>query len=400
MAVKKFVFCVLFFTNAINSAEKDDSDNKKFSISTVERDSSIPKNNYNTRKWGSIYLLFNPITHFVDYYSEYTWLTFFRIFTGDILYRYISKKGVGVMLKLGFNSSISALNKKNIIRLSPSLTLSFCWVYKKKGKKLFSGSFCPIGMGWYNIFQLKEQQTLQKNDEQDVNKEYSLITNELFQENNNEKNYNTMHIAIAGNIGSGKTTLTKLLAHRYGWTPRFEPVDNNPYLSDFYADMPRWSFNLQVYFLSKRFKEVVEISKSEDTIIQDRTIFEDAKIFAPNLHAQGMMSDRDFANYSDLFDLMMSLVKLPNLMIYIRSSIPTLVAQIQKRGRDYEQTMRLDYLKGLEERYEEWIATYKGPLIVVDGDHCKFGDNSEDLKIVTDMIDAKLYGLFPMDSNT
>ena len=189
MAVKKFVFCVLFFTNAINSAEKDDSDNKKFSISTVERDSSIPKNNYNTRKWGSIYLLFNPITHFVDYYSEYTWLTFFRIFTGDILYRYISKKGVGVMLKLGFNSSISALNKKNIIRLSPSLTLSFCWVYKKKGKKLFSGSFCPIGMGWYNIFQLKEQQTLQKNDEQDVNKEYSLITNELFQENNNEKNY-------------------------------------------------------------------------------------------------------------------------------------------------------------------------------------------------------------------
>ena len=199
-----------------------------------------------------------------------------------------------------------------------------------------------------------------------------------------------MHIAIAGNIGSGKTTLTKLLAHRYGWTPRFEPVDNNPYLSDFYADMPRWSFNLQVYFLSKRFKEVVEISKSEDTIIQDRTIFEDAKIFAPNLHAQGMMSDRDFANYSDLFDLMM----------YIRSSIPTLVAQIQKRGRDYEQTMRLDYLKGLEERYEEWIATYKGPLIVVDGDHCKFGDNPEDLKIVTDMIDAKLYGLFPMDSNT
>ena len=209
-----------------------------------------------------------------------------------------------------------------------------------------------------------------------------------------------MHIAVAGNIGSGKTTLTKLLAHRYGWTPRFEPVDNNPYLSDFYADMPRWSFNLQVYFLSKRFKEVVEISQSEETIIQDRTIFEDAKIFAPNLHAQGMMSDRDFANYSDLFDLMMSLVKLPNLMIYIRSSIPTLVAQIQKRGRDYEQTMRLDYLKGLEERYEEWIATYKGPLIVVDGDHCKFGDNPEDLKIVTDMIDAKLYGLFPMDNNT
>ena len=184
-----------------------------------------------------------------------------------------------------------------------------------------------------------------------------------------------MHIAIAGNIGSGKTTLTKMLAHRYGWTPRFEPVDNNPYLEDFYADMKRWSFNLQIYFLNKRFKEVVEIANSKETIIQDRTIFEDAC----------------------LFDLMMSLVKLPELMIYIRSSIPTLVAQIQKRGREYEQTMRLDYLEGLSRRYEEWIADYKGPLIVVDGDHCKFGDNPEDFKQVTDMIDAKLFGLFPME---
>ena len=206
-----------------------------------------------------------------------------------------------------------------------------------------------------------------------------------------------MHIAVAGNIGSGKTTLTKLLAHGYNWTPRFEPVDNNPYLADFYADMPRWSFNLQIYFLNKRFKEVVEISKSTDTLIQDRTIFDDARIFAPNLHDQGMTSDRDFANYTDLFDLMMSLVKLPDLMIYIRSSIPTLVAQIQKRGRDYEQTMRLDYLQGLERRYEEWISDYKGQLIIIDGDHCKFGENPEDLKQVTDMIDAKLYGLFPME---
>jgi deoxyadenosine/deoxycytidine kinase len=206
-----------------------------------------------------------------------------------------------------------------------------------------------------------------------------------------------MHIAIAGNIGSGKTTLTKMLAHRYGWTPRFEPVDNNPYLEDFYADMKRWSFNLQIYFLNKRFKEVVEIASSKETIIQDRTIFEDACIFAPNLHGQGMMSDRDFENYKDLFDLMMSLVKLPELMIYIRSSIPTLVAQIQKRGREYEQTMRLDYLEGLSRRYEEWIADYKGPLIVVDGDHCKFGENPEHFKQVTDMIDAKLYGLFPME---
>ena len=206
-----------------------------------------------------------------------------------------------------------------------------------------------------------------------------------------------MHIAIAGNIGSGKTTLTKMLAKRYGWTPRVEPVDNNPYLSDFYADMTRWSFNLQIYFLNKRFKEVVEISKSKETIIQDRTIFEDAKIFAPNLHDQGMMSDRDFDNYADLFDLMISLVKLPDLMIYIRSSIPNLVNQIQKRGRDYEQTIRLDYLKGLNDRYEEWIEGYKGHLIIIDGDTCKFGENPQDFQKVTDQIDAKLFGLFPME---
>ncbi len=171
-----------------------------------------------------------------------------------------------------------------------------------------------------------------------------------------------MHIAIAGNIGSGKTTLTKMLAKRYGWIPRFEPVDNNPYLEDFYADMNRWSFNLQVYFLNKRFREVVEISKCNDTIIQDRTIFEDARIFAPNLHNQGYMSDRDFNNYSDLFDLMMSLVGLPDLMIYIRSTIPNLIAQIGKRGREYEQTMRIDYLQGLN-----------------------------------DQIDSALYGLFPLE---
>ena len=206
-----------------------------------------------------------------------------------------------------------------------------------------------------------------------------------------------MHIAIAGNIGSGKTTLTKLLTKHYGWTPRFEPVDNTPYLDDFYADMERWSFNLQIYFLNKRFKEVVEISKSSDTIIQDRTIFEDARIFAPNLHEMGMMSDRDFANYSDLFDLMMSLVKLPDLMIYIRTSIPTLVAQIQKRGREYEKSIRIDYLQGLGKRYEDWIATYKGHLIIIDGDNIKFENNPQDFQIVTDMIDAKLYGLFPMD---
>lgn len=207
-----------------------------------------------------------------------------------------------------------------------------------------------------------------------------------------------MHIAIAGNIGSGKTTLTKLLAARYGWTPRFEPVDNNPYLEDFYHDMNRWSFNLQVYFLNKRFKEVVEISKSTDTIIQDRTIYEDACIFAPNLHDQGYMSDRDFKNYTDLFDLMMSLVKKPQLMIYIRSSIPTLVKHIEKRGRDFEKSIRIDYLTGLQKRYDDWLSTYDGELITIDGDKINFEDSKEDFRKITDMIDASLYGLFPIGS--
>ena len=203
-----------------------------------------------------------------------------------------------------------------------------------------------------------------------------------------------MHIAIAGNIGCGKTTLTKMLAKRYGWKPNFEPVDNNPYLEDYYADMKRWSFNLQVYFLSKRFKDVVEIAQSKDVIVQDRTIFEDARIFAPNLNEMGLMDDRDFQNYKELFELMMSLVKLPDLMIYIRSSIPNLIAQIAKRGRDYEQSIRIDYLTGLNNRYEEWISTYKGNLIIVDGDTCKFETNPEDFLKVTDQIDAKLFGLF------
>lgn len=205
-----------------------------------------------------------------------------------------------------------------------------------------------------------------------------------------------MHIAIAGNIGSGKTTLTKMLAKRFGWNPRFEPVDNNPYLDDFYADMNRWSFNLQVYFLNKRFKEVVEISKSDETIIQDRTIFEDACIFAPNLHGMGMMSDRDFANYSDLFDLMISLVDLPDLMIYIRSSIPTLVSHIEKRGRDFEKSIRIDYLTGLNNRYENWIKDYMGHLIIIDGDNIDFENRPQDFQTITDQIDAELYGLFPL----
>ena len=206
-----------------------------------------------------------------------------------------------------------------------------------------------------------------------------------------------MHIAIAGNIGSGKTTLTKMLAKRYGWTPHFEPVDNNPYLADYYEDMNRWSFNLQIYFLNKRFRDVVEISRSNETVIQDRTIFEDARIFAPNLHDMGLMSDRDFDNYTDLFDLMISLVKLPDLLIYIRSSVPNLVGHIQKRGREYEQTIRLDYLKGLNRRYEEWIKDYKGHLMIVDGDHVNFESNPEDFLKVTSQIDDRLYGLFPIE---
>ena len=207
-----------------------------------------------------------------------------------------------------------------------------------------------------------------------------------------------MHIAIAGNIGCGKTTLTNMLAKHYGWTPRFESVDFNPYLADFYEDMARWSFNLQIYFLNKRFKDVVDISKSDEYIIQDRTIYEDARIFAPNLHEQGFMSDRDFDNYCDLFDLMMSLVKMPDLMIYVRCSIPTLVAQIQKRGRSYEASMRIDYLQGLNDKYEKWISDYKGKLLIIDGDKIKFGDNPEDFRWVTDRIDAELFGLFPFEA--
>ena len=208
-----------------------------------------------------------------------------------------------------------------------------------------------------------------------------------------------MHIAIAGNIGCGKTTLTNMLARHYGWTPRFESVVFNPYLEDFYGDMARWSFNLQVYFLNKRFKDVVEISQSEQYIIQDRTIYEDARIFAPNLHEQGYMSDRDFDNYTDLFNLMMTLVKMPDLMIYIRSSIPNLVAQIQKRGREYEASMRIDYLQGLNDKYEAWIRDYKGKLLIIDGDHVKFAQNPADFRYVTDRIDAELFGLFPFEAS-
>ena len=203
-----------------------------------------------------------------------------------------------------------------------------------------------------------------------------------------------MHIAIAGNIGSGKTTLTKMLAAHYGWTPKYESADFNPYLADFYEDMARWSFNLQIYFLNKRFKDVVEIAKGDSVIVQDRTIYEDARIFAPNLHDMGLMSTRDFENYSDLFDLMMSLVGTPDLLIYLKSSVPALISKIQKRGRDYEKSIRIDYLTGLNDKYENWIKDYKGNLLVVDADNIDFANRPEDFDRVTDMIDAQLYGLF------
>ena len=206
-----------------------------------------------------------------------------------------------------------------------------------------------------------------------------------------------MHIAIAGNIGSGKTTLTKMLAAHYGWTPKFESVDYNPYLADFYEDMERWSFNLQIYFLNKRFQDVVEIAKHSEVIIQDRTIYEDARIFAPNLHAIGLMSTRDFESYTDLFDLMMSLVNPPDLLIYLRSSIPNLIAQIQKRGREYERSIRIDYITGLNQRYEDWIKDYKSRLLVIDVDNIKFENKPEDFQFITDKIDAELYGLFPAE---
>ena len=206
-----------------------------------------------------------------------------------------------------------------------------------------------------------------------------------------------MHIAIAGNIGSGKTTLTKMLAAHYGWMPKFESVEFNPYLADFYEDMERWSFNIQIYFLNKRFKDVVDISRQKDIIIQDRTIYEDARIFAPNLHSMGLMSTRDFENYSDLFDLMMSLVAKPDLMIYLRSSIPNLIAQIQKRGREYERSIRIDYITGLNQHYEDWIKDYDGRLLIVDVDQIKFENRPEDFQVITDRIDAELFGLFPSE---
>ena len=204
-----------------------------------------------------------------------------------------------------------------------------------------------------------------------------------------------MHIAIAGNIGSGKTTLTEMLSKHYKWVPHYEDVTDNPYLDDFYTSMQRWSFNLQVYFLRSRFQQVVDIRESGKHVIQDRTIFEDAHIFAPNLHAMGLMTTRDFKNYMDLFGLMNSFIGAPDLLIYLRASVPTLVNQIQRRGRDYENSIRLDYLNRLNERYEAWISTYsEGKLLIIDVDNINFADNAEDFGQIIRSIDAEVNGLF------
>ncbi len=203
-----------------------------------------------------------------------------------------------------------------------------------------------------------------------------------------------MHIAVAGNIGSGKTTLTGMLAKHFGWEPMYESVENNPYLASFYEDMQRWSFNIQVYFLNSRFRQVIELRKKKKDVIQDRTIYEDAYIFAPNLHDMQLMPTRDFENYTSLFELMAQFLEYPDLLIYLKADIPTLVAQINKRGRDYENTIRIDYLQHLNEKYEKWISNYPGKLLVIDVNTIKFAERAEDFGIVIEKINAELFGLF------
>ena len=203
-----------------------------------------------------------------------------------------------------------------------------------------------------------------------------------------------MHIGIAGNIGRGKTTLTRKLSEHYGWTPKYEAVTYNPYLEDYYKDIPRWSYNLETYFLAQRFQDLLDIAKSREVIIQDRTILEGVEIFVANNHDLGNLSDRDYDTYMQLFRLMMSMVSPPDLLIYLKCGVPHLVSQIQKRGRDYEQSMSLEYLSGLNERYEKWIAEYKGRLLVIDADHLDFENRPEDFASITDKIDAELFGLF------
>lgn len=204
-----------------------------------------------------------------------------------------------------------------------------------------------------------------------------------------------MHIAIAGNIGSGKTTLTTMLAKHYGWEARFEPVDYNPYLEDYYKDIPRWSFNLEVYFLKQRFRDLLEIAHAGNTVIQDRTIYEGVYVFTANNKAMGNLSDRDFDTYMELFEQMMTIVKYPDLMIYLKAEVPHLVQNIQRRGRDYEQTMPIDYLENLNTRYNEFIYDkYEGPKLVIDVDDMDFQHEPKDFAYIMDRIDQNLFSLF------
>ena len=203
-----------------------------------------------------------------------------------------------------------------------------------------------------------------------------------------------MHIGIAGNIECGKTTLTRMLAEHYGWTPKYEAVTYNPYLEDYYKDIQRWSYNLETYFLAQRFKDVLEIANSDQVIVQDRTIFEGVYIFVANNRAMGNLSERDFNTYMELFRLMLSLVKVPDLLIYLKSSIPHLVSQIAKRGRDYEKSISIEYLTGLNDRYDEWIASYPGKVLTIEADNLDFQNCPEDFSLITDKIDAQLFGLF------
>lgn len=204
-----------------------------------------------------------------------------------------------------------------------------------------------------------------------------------------------MHVAIVGNIGAGKTTLTELLSGHFKWEPQYETVDDNPYLEDFYSDMKRWAFNLQIYFLNSRFRHIVALQQKEIDIIQDRTIYEDAYIFAENLYDMGLMSERDFKNYSAIFESIVSYIRPPDLLIYLRASVPTLVDNIQKRGRDYESGIRLDYLSKLNEKYEKWISNYQdGKLMILDKDKLDFANNKDDLGYVIQRVEAELFDLF------
>jgi deoxyadenosine/deoxycytidine kinase len=204
-----------------------------------------------------------------------------------------------------------------------------------------------------------------------------------------------MHIAIVGNIGAGKTTLTELLAKNYGWDPLFEAVDNNPYLEDFYSDMKRWSFNLQIYFLNTRYRQIIDIQKNGHNIIQDRTIYEDAYIFAENLHDMGLMTTRDYENYAAIFENITGYIKPPDLLIYLKASVPTLVNNIQRRGREYESGIRLDYLSKLNDKYDKWIKGYKlGKLLIIDKDNIDFANNTEDLGTIVQLVERELNGLF------